>query len=1001
MNTFAFTLRNSIIVVLLTIATVFYQTDASQKYPFKADFNLRSASFVLDSRPGIEIDLINMGIVPYDSLQIRLFFNETQAQMSLSGNQDDTIIQFCGKLGSATLYQADGGKVDHNLDSLLQQNFLKADPVKILDIFDSANGKHGWYFPINLDNISIPAGGGKLKLRVLWENRFSSDTLNLAPRHIPGAGDWSWDSKLQSNGFPIDFSGISKLNIDSINSKINYLPMNPYIAIYRKGELLWGLPPDWKKHYGNSFDTIPRPPRQRMPYDPIAVPFDEYADQLQRDSVNCRISRVRVNQAGYRPADKKYFYYIGNSATTFSVISAGNGTVVSNGMLTSTGNTTSGQMIIVGNYHAIDVAGGKRRYELESPVVSGMVFEGVIPELPDGKYRVVVNSDTSAPFLISKDIYNMVKDALLKFFGANRCGDSKSWLHKPCHLDDPVTGGWHDCGDHLKEGATQSYTAAVLGLAAAVFQDRDQDVYDADQSITKVTDGIPDILYEAKHGADFILQSFHKAGEEVADMITSIGNLSDHSYWGLPEMQYLQSSDRGGSPRDARKEVTSDYLGNYAANLAFVSKLFSSIEPTYAAKCLGAAEKIYWFTRDRRDITSTSAYNGSTTVSDNLAFASLGLLWATGERKYLDDLCFDTTIGRDASRKYKSLFEGGWFTEYGSVFSHSLANTNWASSHTHVLWGFFRLVLEDEALCLRLGLTETQRLGLMEKTVYNLITNLASVGEGTKILQMPDADSWIPTNVKYDLPWYSMHTMMEWVWNHYQAGNIADMYYSYDIASRVQGLTLPYTPSSTDWKGDSLKVMLVRMLDYILGVNPWDVSMIGGIGFKNLNHPHHRASNPEIRNIQVEYEYRTLVGALIGGYPPTTSIYAEHVDHYVHSEVGIESNATLLIPVLGLSSTDRAVRSRFSNLKPGIKNPQLRIIPRRQGTFLITSDKPFSSIEVFSLSGRLIARSRFAEARNTFVLGEKGKMIGRSNCLVFRIIFSNGGFLSRKVTVAN
>ncbi|HEX2959009.1 MAG TPA: glycoside hydrolase family 9 protein, partial [Chitinispirillaceae bacterium] len=328
-------------------------------------------------------------------------------------------------------------------------------------------------------------------------------------------------------------------------------------------------------------------------------------------------------------------------------------------------------------------------------------------------------------------------------------------------------------------------------------------------------------------------------------------------------------------------------------------------------------------------------------------------------RKYLDELCYDTSIGQKArNNNPKSLFEGGWFTEYDPVFYPGTANTGWETSHTHVLWGFFRLVLEDKALCSKLGLTDTQRLSLMEKTVYNLITNLAAVGKGTSVLQLPDADIWVPSNVTYDLPWFTMHTNMEWVWNHNQAGNIADMYYCYAIASRIQGLTLHYSPSSTDWKGDSLKIILVRMLDYMLGVNPWDISMIGGIGFKNLNHPHHRASNPELRNTLVEYDYRTLVGALIGGYPPTISVYAEHVANHMYSEVGIQSNATLLIPACGLSSTDREVHSRFTNLKQGIKNPHLRIIPRRQGTFFIISDKPFSSIEVFSLSGRLVTRSR-------------------------------------------
>ena len=60
----------------------------------------------------------------------------------------------------------------------------------------------------------------------------------------------------------------------------------------------------------------------------------------------------------------------------------------------------------------------------------------------------------------------------LKFFGGQRCGDTHNWmLHennevskKYCHMKDgqgkvngggngnyDLTGGWHDCGDHIKE----------------------------------------------------------------------------------------------------------------------------------------------------------------------------------------------------------------------------------------------------------------------------------------------------------------------------------------------------------------------------------------------------------------------------------------------------------------------------------------------------------------------------------------------------------------------
>jgi len=642
-----------------------------------------------------------------------------------------------------------------------------------------------------------------------------------------------------------------------------------------------------------------------MPYSLITVPFDEYTDQLIRDSANLKISPFRVNQAGYRPDDPKYFYYVGSSAPSFKIVKFDDGTTVSTGNCVSTDFTTSVSLKIRGCSNALTESGGSTRYILESPVYSGTVFEGVIPDLPEGKYRIVSDSAESAPFVIRQDVYNMAKDALLKFYGVNRCGDSKSWFHPACHVLDPVVGGWHDCGDHLKEGATMSYTAAVLGLAAAVFSDRDTDKYSADQSITQVTVGIPDILYEAKHGADFVLRSFDLAEGNPADMITSVGDFSkDYMFWGRPENQDNMATNLGGPPRQARNEATTDYLGKYVANLAFVSRMFRPYDADYSDRCINAAKTIYEFTKARLDKTVTPAYNGETKLDDDIAFACLGLLWATGERKYLDELCYDKTIGAKASANNVKLFKGGWFTNNDPVFYHGIANTDWASSHAHVLLGFFRLVLDDEQFCQQLGLSKDERLALIEKTVFNLMANLGSVAkQGGQTIKLPDNGFWVSPVVGYTLPWFSMHTQMEWVWNRYQAGNITEMYYYYDIASRIQGLALPNTPASTDWKADSVKTILIRMMDYMLGVNPWDISMIYGIGNKNFNHPLHRASNPELRNVSgpLYYYYRHLVGALAVGSSPADGEYYEYADDYFHSEVGITGTTNILMPVIGLS----------------------------------------------------------------------------------------------------
>ena len=200
---------------------------------------------------------------------------------------------------------------------------------------------------------------------------------------------------------------------------------------------------------------------------------------------------------------------------------------------------------------------------------------------------------------------------------------------------------------------------------------------------------------------------------------------------------------------------------------------------------------------------------------------------------------------------------------------------------------------------------------MIEKTVYNLAANLSSAGLGTQSIQLPENGFWVPPIIKYDLPWFTMHTQMEWVWNRYQAGNITEMYYYYDIATHIQGIELPSTPASTDWKADSVKTILIRMMDYMLGVNPWDISMVYGVGDKNYNHPHHRAANPEGKNVPgAFYEYRPPVGAFQGGYMPTTSLYSEFYDDYHHSETGIDGTTNILMPVVGLA---KEVGNRTSN----------------------------------------------------------------------------------------
>ncbi|MBW8889940.1 MAG: glycoside hydrolase family 9 protein [Fibrobacteres bacterium] len=662
-----------------------------------------------------------------------------------------------------------------------------------------------------------------------------------------------------------------------------------------------------------------------LPYAPIANPLPDTMDQLYRDSLNIKFSKIRVNQAGYRTTDRKFFYTVGATGTTFKVIDEGKAQVAT-GTLTATGQSTSGQLSIKASNNASLVSGGDTRYTMIGPIFSGPVSEGEIPtSIAPGKYRIVVGTDTSAPFMVDNRIYSWVKDALLKFYGVNRDGNTDSWFHPASHMKDgpngdgSLTGGWFDCGDHLKESQTMGYAMAMLGLYSATLPDRDADHYGRNQNDTYRTDGVPDMLYETKIGADYFLKSYDLAKGDPSKMITSIGSFGgDHGWWGRPEFQDGLPHDRGGPVRDVRVEVGANVTGKIAAGLAFFSRQYSPFDKDYSDRCLAAAKKIYAYGKTNLTITNSSAYNGDASYRDDLALAAVALLWATKDTTYKNDLIANATLGTYANTNYyvQGTFAAGWLADSGQGYlNRGGANTCWASLQMPTLWAFYRLILKDSAQAATYGIT-SQRLDLIEDVAFGYIANLGWMQGGTSTITLPASNPQLYGGniLTYD-PLWKINTHIGAnatpVYNRYIAGNSSDIFCYYDMAKDLQGKALPHTPASMDWKADEVHQLLVRQMDYMLGVNPWDISMIYGVGAKNFNHPHHRGANPEGSNLPgAFYHYRPPVGALQGGYPAAgqngSGLYYEFWGDYDHSESCLDGTTSMLLPALGLANDEAA-----------------------------------------------------------------------------------------------
>ena len=715
-------------------------------------------------------------------------------------------------------------------------------------------------------------------------------------------------------------------------------------------------PLTWDTTVFKHFDTSVTKKKNMLPknltpasYAPNAL-IPDTLNQAYLDAINYRMSPIRINQAGYLEKDlERQFYYVGN-ATTFEVVDV-EGKSLSpavTGTLKSSGQTTTSDWTIIAGTNA--ATNDQKRYQVDIKGQSGTIMIGNIPQgVPtETRLRIKVGNDISSTFIISDKVYSMVKDAALKFYGINRSGNGESWFHPASHTLDgggPIVtgaddvrgpfnaslagtleGGYYDCGDHLKESQTQMYAFMVAAVMAATNPDADEDHFAFNQGETVNTDGMPDMLREAKHGADFVLRAYNRAKGVIDDMALSVGNFgSDHAWWGRPENQdklpvdnSASATDRGGpASRTVRLgEIGANIGGETAAGMALVAKMYSEY-PEYKAfadSCLKVAKEMYDFAKSMaqgktyKNNTkaagwSSPAYNGNNEFYDDMALASVALLYATGEKTYADDMLRNKNMV--AGQEYAQgpgFFDGGWFVTNNKGFFKDVKNTSWANAYSYALYALYKLILADKTKATtEYGLSESEWLNAVEDCVIDMISNLNDMsGNGNGSITLPATGNWKSRPFQYDPIWFTMHTDQTWIYNRYQMGNVFEVLAYADVAKDIEekGITLPNV-NNPDWHADEMRQLGINQLNYMLGVNPWDVSFILGVGDKNDAHPHHRAANPEGKNMPgASYKYNPPTGALFGGVTPgmTNSWVPDNKswEDYHLSETCIDAAATLV-----------------------------------------------------------------------------------------------------------
>ena len=246
----------------------------------------------------------------------------------------------------------------------------------------------------------------------------------------------------------------------------------------------------------------------------------------------------------------------------------------------------------------------------------------------EGDYRIVAGGVRSPLVRISRTAYADLGDSLLWYMRQQRSGYNpffRDSVHKkdgllvdhPTRAGEfiPVSGGWADAADYLQYVTTSANATYVMMMAYREAPDVWGDGHLADG--LPGSNGVPDVLDEARHGLEWLLRMF----PEDSLMLNQLGDDRDHAYFDLPT---TDSSDYGwgkGGPRPVypctgkpqglfttknRSTGMASTAGKYASAFALGAQLFGDRDPDFARRLRDRASIAYEIGRARPGVCQTA-----------------------------------------------------------------------------------------------------------------------------------------------------------------------------------------------------------------------------------------------------------------------------------------------------------------------------------------------------------------------------------------------------------
>lgn len=500
--------------------------------------------------------------------------------------------------------------------------------------------------------------------------------------------------------------------------------------------------------------------------------------------------------------------------------------------------------------------------------------------------------------VFDKEQYQKALWMTARFYGAQRSGAGHSWLiaeHEPTKLannlssnisafvkgqdfvkdadgDYDLTGGWFDCGDHVKFGQTEFYAGYMLATGYSEFPEGYDDYYSQYydgyikasnytwEGKAGIPNGIPDILDELKWATDY----FMKCIRDEKTFYYQVGDGdSDHKIWCTSAVKATFSKSDGGEADGSRSVGkatggTTSMASLCGATLASMARSYKKFDPTYAASCLAKAKTAYAYVMNTsmgNTVGGSSFYGLKSKYEPDIVILCMELYRTTGDETYLTE-----------AKKHATWLasESG----YNHNFSLCYNNTEDFAAYQMAMYG-----------------SGTEQANA--KTAMAFYANLYKPSSGYIL------------NVKKD----------GWGVLRYPANQA----FVLGLNAKLNNNLATVDPYS------------LATIEYIMGSNGNKFSFIVGFGDKYPHYPHHRnfygLDNNDEGSLTTQDKFMQL-GYMVGG-TLDDGAYTDDEKSYTYSEGGIDYNAGLVSSLGYINSILNTVNTnKFGHPTPSLGDDQ-------------------------------------------------------------------------------